>query len=116
MNEDALQQLKTEMELLQGELLATQTRLRQLYQRVHELQAEQQPGIKSNFLKTPYPPRPSLENFIGLRLIHLVGIVVFVIGLSLGVKYAIDEQLISEGARIALAYAAGGLLFVLSCG
>ncbi len=114
MNEDALQQLKTEMELLQGELLATQTRLRQLYQRVHELQAEQQPELKSNFFKTPYPPRPSLENFIGLRLIHLVGIVVFVIGLSLGVKYAIDEQLISEGARIALAYAAGGLLFVLS--
>ena len=55
-----------------------------------------------------------LENFIGLRIIHLVGIVVLVIGLSIGVKYAIDRQLISEGARIVLAYSAGIVLFVLS--
>jgi uncharacterized membrane protein len=40
--------------------------------------------------------------------------VVLVIGLSIGVKYAIDNQLISEVARIGLAYAAGGLLYVLS--
>ena len=37
-----------------------------------------------------------------------------VIGLSIGVKYAIDRQLISEAARIILAYLAGILLFVLS--
>lgn len=56
----------------------------------------------------------SLENLIGLRLIHLIGIVVLVIGLSLGVKYAIDKNLISEGLRIVLAYAAGAVLFALS--
>lgn len=56
----------------------------------------------------------SLENLIGLRLIHLIGIVVLVIGLSLGVKYAIDKNLISEGLRIVLAYAAGLTLYVLS--
>src|ERR1051326_7905248 len=54
------------------------------------------------------------ENVIGLRIIHLVGIVVLVIGLSIGVKYAIDRQLISEGARIICAYAAGIVLYVLS--
>jgi uncharacterized membrane protein len=56
----------------------------------------------------------SLENFIGLRLIHVVGVVVLVIGLSIGVKYAIDRNLISEVMRIALAYAAGIALYILS--
>ncbi len=55
-----------------------------------------------------------LENFIGLKLIHLVGIVVLVMGISIGVKYAIDKQLISESMRVILAYAAGLLLFILS--
>lgn len=114
MEGDKLQQLKAEVEQLQGELQATQVKLQQLYQRLYQLQAGLQPEQKQNFFKTPYVPRPSLENFIGLRLIHLVGIVVLVIGLSIGVKYAIDQQLISEGARIALAYAAGVLLCLLS--
>jgi uncharacterized membrane protein len=56
----------------------------------------------------------SIENFIGLKLMHLVGIVVLVIGISIGVKYAIDKELISETVRILLAYAAGSLLFVFS--
>jgi uncharacterized membrane protein len=56
----------------------------------------------------------SLENYIGLRFMHIVGIVVLVIGLSIGVKYAIDKELISETMRIILAYAAGVALFVLS--
>ena len=56
----------------------------------------------------------SWENLIGLRLIHLIGIVVLVTGLSLGVKYAIDANLISEKARILLAYLAGGLLLAFS--
>lgn len=55
-----------------------------------------------------------IENFIGLKLMHLVGIVVLVTGISIGVKYAIDKKLISEGMRILLAYAAGALLFILS--
>jgi uncharacterized membrane protein len=55
-----------------------------------------------------------LENFIGLKVMHLIGIVVLVTGISIGVKYAIDRQLISESMRILLAYAAGVLLFGLS--
>lgn len=55
-----------------------------------------------------------LENYIGLRLMHIAGIVVLVIGLSIGVKYAIDKQLISEAMRIILAYVAGASLFLLS--
>jgi len=56
----------------------------------------------------------SLENFIGLKLIHIIGIIVLVIGLSIGVKYAIDKDLISEGMRIGLAYGAGLILYLLS--
>lgn len=55
----------------------------------------------------------SIENFIGLKLMHLAGIVVLVTGISIGVKYAIDKELISEGMRILLAYGAGILLFIL---
>jgi uncharacterized membrane protein len=62
-----------------------------------------------------YSPKPiGIENFIGLKLMHLVGIVVLVTGISIGVKYAIDKKLISEAARILLAYVAGILLFILS--
>ena len=55
-----------------------------------------------------------LENYIGLRFMHIVGIVVLVTGLSIGVKYAIDKQLISESMRIILAYVAGLVLFIFS--
>lgn len=99
---------------MQQELHATQARLQAVQHQLQQLQGRNaQPQPPANFFKTPYPPF-SLENFIGLRLIHLVGIVVLVIGLSIGVKYAIDRQLISEAARIALAYSAGLLLLVLS--
>ena len=63
---------------------------------------------------TVNPAPGTLENFIGLRLIHFVGIMVLVIGISIGVKYAIDKELISETMRIILAYCAGLLLFILS--
>ncbi len=55
-----------------------------------------------------------LENFIGLKLLHLTGIVVLVVGISIGVKYAVDKELISPAARIIMAYAAGIVLFILS--
>jgi uncharacterized membrane protein len=56
----------------------------------------------------------NLENFIGLKLLHLTGIVVLVIGISIGVKYAVDKELISPAARIILAYTAGLVLYFLS--
>lgn len=54
------------------------------------------------------------ENFIGVKLLHLAGIVVLVIGISIGVKYAVDKELISPVSRIILAYAAGIILYFLS--
>ena len=57
---------------------------------------------------------PGLENFVGLKLIHFVGIIVLIAGLSIGVKYAIDINLITPTLRIVLTYLAGAVLFVLS--
>lgn len=54
---------------------------------------------------------PTFENFVGLKVIHFVGIIVLIIGLTIGVKYAIDINLISPVLRILIAYLTGcGLL------
>ena len=56
----------------------------------------------------------TLENFVGLKLIHFVGILVLIIGLYIGVQYGIDKNFISPLLRIVLAYGAGALLYTLS--
>ncbi len=57
---------------------------------------------------------PAFENFIGLKLINFVGIIVLIIGLTIGVKYAIDINLISPAMRIILTYVAAIALFFIS--
>lgn len=56
----------------------------------------------------------SLESFIGLNLIHFVGIIVLIIGITIGVKHAIDINLITPNLRIILAYVASAALLLLS--
>jgi uncharacterized membrane protein len=73
-------------------------------------QLANEPGVRS-FNQTSFP---SLENIIGLKLIHFAGIIVLIIGLSIGVKHAIDVNLITPTLRIILAYATTGLLFFIS--
>ncbi|MCF1714635.1 DUF2339 domain-containing protein [Flavihumibacter sp. RY-1] len=69
----------------------------------------------------PYrPPTPTIvkpkeksdwEKFIGENLINKIGIVITVIGVAIGAKYAIDKELISPLTRIILGYLVGlGLL------
>ncbi|MDB5229912.1 MAG: hypothetical protein JWN76_717 [Chitinophagaceae bacterium] len=67
-----------------------------------------EPVVKKSVTKNNLP---GLENFIGLKLIHFAGIIVLIIGLTIGVKYAIDINLISPAMRIGLTYLAGALLF-----
>ena len=105
---------------LQRKIDELSTQMKDYEQRVFALQHELNSLRAKN--SEPMPPivqrgasqNFKFENVIGLRIIHLVGIVVLVIGLSIGVKYAIDRQLISEAARITCAYAAGIVLYVLS--
>jgi uncharacterized membrane protein len=115
-DEEALKELEEEVKRLAAELQATETKLHFVYNRLQQLQNKKQ-SILPRFSKTGAATdheQFALEHFIGLRLIHVVGIVVLVIGLSIGVKYAIDLELISEWARVGLAYAAGGVLYFLS--
>jgi uncharacterized membrane protein len=110
---DEIQKILTELEKLNAQLYHQKTQVDALRKRLTDL------GVHTNNLNTPIQPHGSkvnwsAENFIGLRLIHFIGIIVLVIGLSIGVKYAIDKNLISEGMRVALAYGAGILLYLLS--
>lgn len=52
----------------------------------------------------------SWEKFIGENLINKIGILITVIGVAIGAKYAIDKDLIGAGMRIALGYLAGAIL------
>ena len=61
--------------------------------------------------KPPFEVSKSLEAFIGEDLASKVGIIITVLGVAIGVKYAIDHDLISPWGRIILGYLAGcGLL------
>lgn len=55
--------------------------------------------------------KANLEKFIGENLLSKIGIVVLVLGVAIGAKYAIDNNLISPLMRIVLGYVFGfGLL------
>jgi uncharacterized membrane protein len=107
-DEQKIEELQKQIDELSGQMRGYQQQLFTLQQELNKLQnkTSSEPAVNTRNAR--------LENFIGLRIIHLVGIVVLVIGLSIGVKYAIDRELISEVARIVLAYVAGIVLYLLS--
>jgi len=113
MNEEqSMEELQKQIHALASEMRDQQQRLLALHQELNRLQ-NKKPG--SNPAAAAKPSQNfRFENFIGLRVIHFVGIVLLVIGLSIGVKYVIDRQLISEVMRISLVYAAGIVLYLLS--
>ncbi len=56
-------------------------------------------------------PDSNLEKFIGENLMNKIGIAITILGVAIGVKYAIDHNLISPLARIILGYLVGFGLF-----
>jgi uncharacterized membrane protein len=110
-DDQKIRELQRQIDELSDQMGNYQQRLSALQKELDLFQDKEKPGTNST--RTP-SQNSIIENFIGLRIIHLVGIVVLVTGLSIGVKYAIDRQLISEGARIILAYMAGITLYLLS--
>ncbi|PCH69296.1 MAG: hypothetical protein COC06_07780 [Bacteroidales bacterium] len=63
--------------------------------------------------KAPKAPKAKsdIEKFIGENLINKIGIAITIIGVAIGAKYSIDNDLISPLTRIILAYLTGiGLL------
>lgn len=74
--------------------------------KVERIKPESPKGLLSKKL------RSQAENFIGTNLSSIVGAFIIVIGVGIGVKYAIDKDLISPVARIILGYLFGaGMLF-----
>jgi len=51
-----------------------------------------------------------IEQFIGTNLINKIGMIVVIIGVGIGAKYAIDNDLISPAMRIVLGYLVGVIL------
>lgn len=59
----------------------------------------------------PTYAKSEIEKFIGENLISKIGIVILIIGVAIGAKYAIDKNIITPFARIVLGYIFGfGLL------
>jgi uncharacterized membrane protein len=58
----------------------------------------------------PESVRSNLEDFIGTNLFNKIGILILIIGISIGTKFAIDRDLISPMVRLILGYALGGAL------
>ena len=55
----------------------------------------------------PKSVKSNVEKFIGENLINKIGIIVLIIGVGIGAKYAIDNKLISPLTRIILGYLVG---------
>lgn len=113
--EQKIKELKELINSFSAELKDQQNKLLQLKQRLKALEdGYSDASLSSVKKKFSWHENTGIENFIGLRLMHVAGIVVLVMGISIGVKFAIDKQLISETARIILAVLAGMILFFLS--
>lgn len=66
---------------------------------------------KTDFNAVNAQTKSNLEKFIGENLLSKIGIVVLILGVAIGAKYAIDKNLISPAMRIVFGYVFGfGLL------
>lgn len=106
--------------------------IQQLRKQVQGLQPQEQPVTKpvepvvtpviiKEPIVQPTPPKPTKpkqktawEDFIGTNLLNKIGIAVLVIGISFGVKYAIDHNMLNPLTRIVLGYVAGAILMVIA--
>ncbi|CAN5801273.1 DUF2339 domain-containing protein [soil metagenome] len=69
------------------------------------------PGFFSSDQNPKTASKTNLERFIGENLISKIGILILIIGVAIGAKYAIDNNLISPLTRIIIGYAFGFGLF-----
>ena len=69
------------------------------------------PRFESPTSRSPQIDKSNIEKFVGTYLISIVGVLVTIVGVGIGAKYAIDNDLISPLGRIVFGYAVGfGLL------
>ena len=113
-----IEELLKRISELAAEIEKSRQELGRLYQEVRSLSPGhsklKSPGSSSFTHPQQSRSKFSIENFVGLKLIHFIGIIALVMGLAIGVKYAIDRNLISPLLRIAFAYTAALILFIIS--
>ncbi len=72
---------------------------------------QNQPPLQTPKLRYTTKQKSDLEKFIGENLINKIGILITIIGVAIGAKYSIENDLISPLTRIILGYVMGlGLL------
>lgn len=59
-------------------------------------------------------PKAGFEEKIGAKWFSIVGIITLVLGIAIGVKYAIDQDMINETTRLVLGFLAGGIILTLA--
>ncbi|MFW0716739.1 DUF2339 domain-containing protein [Pedobacter sp. N23S346] len=74
---------------------------------------QQQPNFADKF-KRENLVKSDFEKFIGENLISKIGILILIIGVAIGAKYAIDHEMISPLTRIVLGYAVGAGLMAFA--
>ena len=74
----------------------------------------QSPVFAQSEVQFAVRPKSNLEEFIGRNLISLIGIIITILGVGIGAKYAIDRDLISPLARIVLGYSFAAALFAVA--
>ena len=57
--------------------------------------------------RSPKLEKSNIEKFVGTYLISIIGILITIVGVGIGAKYAIDNDLISPLGRIVFGYAVG---------
>ena len=101
------------LEAPKTEGLAQRTVFREEYEAAAPEAAPKPASPKIEATLSPTASRP-LEKRIGENFSSIIGTPILVLGVSIGIKYAIDHDLISPLARIVLAYLAGLILFLVA--
>jgi len=77
-------------------------------------ETQQTPIFSRRENQSPVKSKSSVEEFVGRNLISLVGIIITILGVGIGAKYAIDRDLISPLTRIILGYAFAAALLAVA--
>lgn len=82
-----------------------------VYETPHYRQKDNNPAQPQNHFNGNTAEASNLEKFIGENLMNKIGIAITVIGVAIGAKYSIENELISPLTRIIMGYLVGlGLL------